>query len=282
MPVTPFLRLRYVGFRAVALALLCNGCSDRIVPLAPQDQEPPPDVARNQLGASAVAGTEYFWNPGDPPNNMGPTNVLGTDRVCFLTQVHGVFAGAGDEVRIYNRRNVWYLDGTSFTGNGGGHARCMLVASFGSEHLVTAPVSAGQQIVLSSPHACFLTGVGGELATGDYVYLARKPVGTNWELGAVEDGGASSWLIGRARCAQMISGNNDQIYEDYSWYGATRKLTKASNTVCVLSYVGGPLQVSGTYVAIDKRMYSDGQYWVINSSLLYPATSPEGGARCFM
>jgi hypothetical protein len=72
------------------------------------DQPPPPQPAAQ--APMRVDCVEYRWNRGDPPVRM----IRKDEGVCYLAQVQGKFAGAGESVGVYvDDDGYWYLSGAS-------------------------------------------------------------------------------------------------------------------------------------------------------------------------
>jgi hypothetical protein len=98
------------------LAVVTVGCGGMV-----DDQEPWAESTATESGAITYAGGAH-WQQGESPKAIGNVN----DSVCFLRNIHGRFAGDGEEVGIYGvSPGGWHLGGKSQQTNVGASALCI-------------------------------------------------------------------------------------------------------------------------------------------------------------
>jgi monoamine oxidase len=196
--------------------------------------------------------SEFSWEEWEttPRDDKQEAVYMGTTshRVCFLVRLSGKLAeGDQAQVRIEARENAWYLHGQSDQDRGGVgvRARCMTVGSkddYTQEELVwkssdSAPLRTG---LSTKEYSCFLTGVGGQFASGADGVRLYEENGT-WALGGSTSGGERS---ARARCVKVKP--LDTRYEWSQEQGRATPLQPGAH--CFLTRVQGRFMGGGEVV----------------------------------
>jgi hypothetical protein len=128
-------------------------------------------------GASSY-GQEYSWVQGNPAVNLGTA----AGRVCFLTEMQGLFGGGGEHVETYVSAGNWYLGGGSMQWGVGAKARCISVPSYSGTYSWYQGMGPVRMDSSDTTRACVLTRVTGRFGgVGESVEIYSS--GGAWYLG---------------------------------------------------------------------------------------------------
>lgn len=216
------------------------------------------------ISVVAAPPKEYQWTQGHYEQQMGLTAF----NVCYLTGIKGPFQTRNELVRVYQNTDKYYLGGISRQQGVGGWAMC--VGSFyGSSSFTGFGWLSSQggetQMMPSSSHRCFLTGVSGAF--------------NNDQDEAIIDRTNNSWVLSGKAANQEIEAwagcvkNPLSIFwtQTFTWHHGSPEvvMTNANNSMCFLHGVKGKFDAFYDWVRITIK---NGKF-VLAGSILRPGVS---------